>query len=159
MSIFSEWFPELGDVWAQGQITQAFTDLEEFELPDGRQLLFEGDINSDVMFYIVSGKIRVTVGGDGGEELLLNVLGPGNFVGEMGFLQGAARCAALTAEGDTRLKVLGREELRTLLVGTSPVILLLLDQLIDRLRAMSTLAAQSSTEADDVQAAIREYMG
>jgi len=146
MSVFSAWFPELGDAGAQQQVAQALQEIEEFELPDGRQLLFEGDINSDVMFYIVRGKIRVTVGSDKG-EILLSLLGPGNFIGEMGFMQGTARCAALTAEGDTTLKVIARENVQDMLAGASPILLLMLDQLIDRLRVMSQRASKEDLEA------------
>ena len=142
MSIFSEWFPELGEAEARKLVTLALEDIDEFVLPNGRHLLFEGDINSDVMFYIVSGTIRVTVGSEQG-DIVLAMLGPGNFVGEMGFLQGTARCAALNAEGDTVLKVISRRDLAGMLKGVSPVVLLMLDQLIDRLRAMSLRASEA----------------
>ena len=137
MSIFAQWFPALGDAGARAQAEQAMAGLEDFLLPDGCELLFEGEINSDVMFYIVSGNIRVTVGGEHDAEVLLNTLGPGDFVGEMGFLQGEERCASLRAAGDTTLKIIGRESLPAILAGASPILLLILDQLINRLRAMA----------------------
>ena len=53
------------------------------------------------MFVIQSGAVRISKS-IGGEDKVLAVLGPGEFLGEMAILNGRPRTASATGSGPTR---------------------------------------------------------
>jgi putative ABC transport system ATP-binding protein len=68
--------------------------------------IFEQGDRSDVVYTIVSGEVSIVrVLADGGEEVL-NVLGPGQYFGELGAFLGFARTASARARTDVTLTVM-----------------------------------------------------
>src|SRR5207249_224434 len=55
---------------------------------------------SDAMYVVVSGQARAVKRTEGGDEISLNVLGPGDLFGEVGLLTEAPRMATVRASGD-----------------------------------------------------------
>ena len=147
MSIFTEWFPQLSGAAVLGKVEQGLDGLEEFKLPKGLRLVFEGDSHSDVMFYVKQGSLKVTVQ-DRDKEVTITELASGSFVGEMGFLQGRTRSATLTAYEDTVLKIITREYVARMLENASPVMLLMFDQVLDRLRSTSHISEEYLREIE-----------
>jgi ATP-binding cassette subfamily B protein len=86
--------------------------------PFGATILREGD-PSDSMFVLVAGRARVLKAGDGGQEVPLNLLGPGDVFGEAGLLSGAPRSATVRASGEVEVLRLDGSVLRAL-VRTHP---------------------------------------
>ena len=77
--------------------------------PANRPVVWLGDKGND--FYIVKhGKCLVSCPDEGGKEVQLSTLGPGNFFGEISLLDGGPRTANVRATEDTELLVLTRED-------------------------------------------------
>src|SRR5213595_967574 len=65
----------------------------------GAVIVREGE-PSDAMYVVVSGQARAVKRTEGGDEISLNVLGPGDLFGEVGLLTEAPRMATVRASGD-----------------------------------------------------------
>jgi len=84
------------------------------DLKHGDVLIREGSAD-DHLYVVVSGVLGVVKGAGLEEEVTLNAIRPGNVVGELSFLDGATRYAALVALSDTRVLGLSRADLEKLL--------------------------------------------
>ncbi|KQP17971.1 hypothetical protein ASF43_08905 [Pseudorhodoferax sp. Leaf267] len=88
-----------------------------FELQDvrgGLQVLREGD-PSDSMFFVLSGRLRVSRRNPDGSLLLYNEISAGESVGETGMILHQPRTADVTAVRDSTLAVLHRANFETVL--------------------------------------------
>lgn len=75
---------------------------ETLDVAAGETIVREGE-TPDALFIVDEGSLSVLRRGEDGREHLLAELGPGEFAGEMGFLDGAPRSASLRADVPTRL--------------------------------------------------------
>ncbi len=75
--------------------------------------VFELGTPADGLYIVVSGAVRVL--GDGGVEL--NVLGPGDFFGELSLLDGSPHGHTVVAAEDSELLVVAKERFDDLLAG------------------------------------------
>ena len=107
----------------------------------GSMILSQGAAG-DALFLIQSGQVKVGVVAEDGREVILSVLGPGNFFGEMALLDDEPRSAHVTAMEDTTLFVLRREDFRSRLMLAPELSVSLLRELSQRLRrADDTIAS------------------
>jgi CRP-like cAMP-binding protein len=74
----------------------------QIQLANDEILFFEGD-ESDGLYAILDGAVRVSVVSDEGEERILTILCAGDIVGELGLIDGGRRSARVTAARPTRL--------------------------------------------------------
>ena len=86
------------------------------ELAQGEVLVREGD-SDDHLYVVAAGGIKVVKAVGTDNEVTLNILRPGDVVGELSFLDGATRYASLIAEHGTRVLGLSRGDLESLLDG------------------------------------------
>ncbi|MCU0241584.1 MAG: Crp/Fnr family transcriptional regulator [Vicinamibacteria bacterium] len=111
--------------------------------PKDTVVFFEND-QGDSFFAIVSGRIKVTILGDDGKEVILSVLGPGDFFGEMALLDDEPRSATAIAAVDTELLCLKRVEFHGAVQRNPTIVMGLMHVLTARLRKanhqISTLA-------------------
>lgn len=84
------------------------------ELKAGEVLVREGD-SDDHLYVVVAGSLGVIKAAGTDNEITLNVMRPGDVVGELSFLDGATRFASLVAMADTRVLGLSRGDLEALL--------------------------------------------
>lgn len=68
----------------------------------GRVLFREGD-ESDAAYFVVSGRLEAVTTNAAGEERVLNEMGNGDVVGELGLIDGAPRAATVRAVRDATL--------------------------------------------------------
>jgi CRP/FNR family transcriptional regulator, cyclic AMP receptor protein len=85
--------------------------------PKNAIMVSEGD-ETDSLYVIISGRARVYVANAQGREVQLNMIGPGEYFGEV-TLDGGPRSASVMATEDCRCAVVKRSELLTL-VGKEP---------------------------------------
>jgi CRP/FNR family transcriptional regulator, cyclic AMP receptor protein len=106
-------------------------------------VFFEND-PGDSMFMVQSGRIRVTILGDDGREVILSMMGPGEFFGELALLDDEPRSATAIATEATELLCLARLDFEGLLRDNSSIMAALIRVLASRLRRanqqISTLA-------------------
>jgi CRP/FNR family transcriptional regulator, cyclic AMP receptor protein len=84
------------------------------DLKQGEVLVREGD-SDDHLYVVVSGGLGVVKAAATPNEVTLNVMRPGDVVGELSFLDGATRFASLVAMSETRVLGLSRGDLEALL--------------------------------------------
>lgn len=112
---------KLGSVRAYGKNSVILTEAE-----DGTAL-----------FVIISGKVKVCrVGNDDpGKEVILSILNPSDFFGEMALLDGLNRSASVIAMEESKLFIIQRGDFLNLLHEHPEVSITLLQELTQRLRA------------------------
>lgn len=97
-------------------------------------MIFHRDQAGDALYIVESGRIRIFVPAEGGEELTLHLLGPGDVFGEMALLDGRPRSASADAVEDTVTYTLGRDEFQGYLAATPRLGSALIEQLCGTLR-------------------------
>jgi CRP/FNR family transcriptional regulator, cyclic AMP receptor protein len=112
--------------------------LHPIELKGGQSLFRVGD-SGDAMYFIESGRIRITVTDADGREVILASLGHGDFFGEMAMLDGHGRSADATVTEDSRLAVLTRENFLNFVSSDSRIVLEMLSAVTRRLRRTDDL--------------------
>jgi CRP-like cAMP-binding protein len=86
---------------------------EEVHLPRGAVLISEGS-PTDAMYLVRSGELAITKRA-GDADVLVNVTGPGELVGELGLIHRRPRSATVSARTDATVLRIGTEALDTLL--------------------------------------------
>ena len=111
--------------------------------PKDTVVFFENE-EGDFFFTITEGRIKVTILGDDGREVILSVLGPGDFFGEMALLDNEPRSATAIAVEESELLSLHRNDFQTVLNDNKSITSALIRVLSARLRRanhqISTLA-------------------
>ena len=115
----------------------------EKHVPKNTVVINEGELG-DSLFAIVSGRVKVLIGDSDGREIILKILGPGDFFGELALIDKEPRSASVSTLENTVLKVLSHEAFEACLdkaprIATS-VMQALAKRLRDADRKISTLA-------------------
>lgn len=107
-----EIFKELRD----GDLGHLVQALHSRSYREGEVVFVEGDIGR-ALFILESGAVELTRSGTGGKPVVLYGLKPGDFFGEMALLESLPRTATATATEKTRLHLLYKSKLDSLLTG------------------------------------------
>jgi CRP/FNR family cyclic AMP-dependent transcriptional regulator len=111
--------------------------------PKDTVVFFENE-EGDFFFTILEGRIKVTILGDDGREVILSILGPGDFFGEMALLDNETRSATAIAVEESELLSLHRNDFQSVLNDNKSITSALIRVLSARLRRanhqISTLA-------------------
>lgn len=130
-----------------------FRDLEEamlerlarlsqtHRLPAG-SILFQQGEEGDALYGIAEGLVRIWVSGEGGKELTLALLEPGDVFGEVALLDGLTRSASADAVEDCLLVVVRREAFLPLLEAESALARHVIELLCERLRESTDRATE-----------------
>jgi len=105
----------------------------EREYPKNSVILFEDD-PGDALYIVSTGQVKVVLIGEDGREVILSVLGDGDFFGEMSLIDDEPRSAHVIAMRDSHLLVLRRDDFQSQLEQRPKVALELLRVLVQRLR-------------------------
>ena len=90
------------------------------EFKAGEHIVYVGVSGQE--FYIVnSGQVAVTLPNDKGQEIVLTMLNPGQFFGEIALLDGGPRTASARAEADSELLELSRDDFYAFLMQNPKV--------------------------------------
>ena len=115
--------PMVRELAARGQVRT---------FPKNAVIINEGD-RGDSLYVILSGKVKVYVSDDDGREMILDIYGPGDYVGEMA-LDGRPRSASVMTLEPTCVRWSTRDELRNAISANPDVAMALISTLIDRAR-------------------------
>ncbi len=107
------------------------------EYQPGEVLFREGEAG-EVMFVIQAGAVRISKA-IGGEDKVLAVLGPGEFLGEMAILNGRPRTATATVVEPARCLVIEARTLEQMVARNAEIALRLIKKLAKRLDSADTL--------------------
>jgi len=100
--------------------------------PKNTILFSEGD-RSDSLYVICSGKIKVTINDKEGNEVILAIIGPGEYFGEMALLDSGPRSACAITKEPTQLLIFSKNDFMDIF-SSNPIAFNLLKGLIKRLR-------------------------
>ncbi len=103
----------------------------------GTLIFSEGD-ESDGMFLIEEGKVKVFMSDESGKEMLIALLGPGEIVGEVAALDGRPRTASVAAVENTRVARIGLSEFKQFLQENADMALDIIQILTSRIRDHAT---------------------
>jgi len=122
-------------------------NIEAIEDPVVRELALRGQVRSfpkntvfinegdrgDSLFVIISGRVKVYVSDSQGREMILDIDGPGQYVGEMA-LDGRPRSASVMTLEATTCAMVTRDALKDAIVANPDLAMALIEKLIDRAR-------------------------
>ncbi|HEX4583689.1 MAG TPA: Crp/Fnr family transcriptional regulator [Burkholderiaceae bacterium] len=100
--------------------------------PKNTVFINEGD-RGDSLFVIVSGRVKVFVSDNQGREMILDIHGPGQHVGEMA-LDGRPRSASVMTLEATTCAMVTRDALKSAIIANPDLAMSLIEELIDRAR-------------------------
>lgn len=124
-------FASLGEA----ELARLAAKLGEMQFPAGAQVFAIGDANSSLQI-IREGKVKIVLPGEG-EEVVLAVLGDGDFFGELSLCDGKARSASVVAMKPTSTYVLPREAFLRFVEAYPPAAVQIMAVLASRLREQS----------------------
>lgn len=125
-----------------------FSDLSEAELqsissvtavrtyPKNTIIISEGD-NSDSLYAILSGKVKVYLSDDEGREIIINIQGAGEYFGELALLDDSPRSASVMTLEETRLAVISKSAFEECLTKHPELGLRIIRELSARLRHLT----------------------
>jgi len=115
----------------------------EKQVPKGTVVMTEGTVG-DSLFTISSGRVKVFIGDEDGREIILKILGPGDFFGEMSMIDSQPRSASVATLEPSVFKVLSHQAFAQCLERAPRIATLVMQALAKRLRdadrKISTLA-------------------
>jgi len=73
------------------------------------------DVASDYMLLVIDGEVLIETSSSGDGSVVVNILGAGHLIGEMGVLDGAPRSATCTAQTEVEVAMLTKTDLEQLI--------------------------------------------
>ncbi len=99
------------------------------------EVIFRKEDPGYILYLIVSGAVKIAVSSGEGEEIILTIMGAGQFFGELALFDEQARSADAEAIENTEVLTLQREEFLKVLESRPRVAIQLLKVLSQRIRA------------------------
>jgi CRP-like cAMP-binding protein len=121
---------------AQDEIDEIIAFAIERRYPRGATIFNKGDPGSSMMA-VLAGRCRAGNVSADGKEVTLNVMGPGEIIGEIALLDGKSRSADVVALEDTTVMVVERANFMRFVMRSETMVERLLVVLCDRLRRTS----------------------
>ena len=113
------------------------------QVTKGNVVLTEGEVG-DSLYAIISGRVKVFIGDEDGREIILKILGPGDFFGEMSLIDKQPRSASVSTLENCVFKVLSHSAFEASVEMAPRIATLVMQALAKRLRdadrKISTLA-------------------
>jgi CRP/FNR family transcriptional regulator, cyclic AMP receptor protein len=104
--------------------------------PAGHEIFAKGS-QATTMMAVLRGTVRISSISLTGKEVVLNIINPGEIVGEIALLDGGPRSGDAVATADCELLVLNRRDLMPFLENHADICLVLIKILCERLRRTS----------------------
>ncbi len=115
-------------------VLNKISDLMQVRNYAKEQMILMEEALGDSFFVISKGNVKITRLSEDGREVILAMLGEGEFFGEMSLLDGETRSANVVAIEDAEVMVLNRGEFLGLLEKYPKIAISLLEELTRRLR-------------------------
>ena len=116
---------------------EAVRDFEKVALrkrfPKNSIVFSKGD-ESDSLYIVQSGKVKAVIHDEDGKEIVLAVIGEGEYFGEMAALDGVPRSATVVTKEPTEMLVIRRNDFKNILSANPDMAFNLLAVLLQRLR-------------------------
>lgn len=117
------------------EMLDRLTSLSTTRRLDRGELLFSRGDEGDALYGVIAGLIRIWISSEGGKELILGLMEPGDIFGEIALLDGLSRTADAYAAEDSLLLVIERAQFVLLLEREGRLARHVIELLCERLRA------------------------
>lgn len=97
-------------------------------------IIFSKGDESDSLYVVCRGKVKVVIDDEQGKEIVLSVMGPGEYFGEMAAIDGVPRSATVVTQEPAELLMVRRNDFRNILSTNPAMVFNLLKVLLGRLR-------------------------
>jgi CRP/FNR family cyclic AMP-dependent transcriptional regulator len=105
-------------------------------VPRNVMLFLQGDPGTS-LYEVVSGKLKAFVDDERGNQVILNVIGPGEYFGELALIDGGPRSASVVTLTDTTLDVISQEHFQRFLEHHPEAAVAVSRALVFRIRALT----------------------
>jgi CRP/FNR family cyclic AMP-dependent transcriptional regulator len=92
---------------------------------------------TDSLYVILSGRVKVFVSGEDGREVVLNYQGPGEYFGEMSLIDHRPRAASVMTMEPSRLMIIARGDFMSCLASNPEIALNLIEPMTSRIRMLA----------------------
>jgi serine phosphatase RsbU (regulator of sigma subunit) len=128
------------------ELDRLMAELDVVHLNSGDTLFHEGD-PGEHLYVVVSGELEILMAPDTSDELILNILHEGEYLGEMSLIQpGGLRTASARARGDIVLLSMSRDQFRDLLQRHPELSATMVNVLSQRLDSTNVATFRDLTE-------------
>ena len=133
---------------ANSVIAPLFTDLPDDEYqqilnlsptktyPKNTIIISEGD-DPDSLYIVLNGKLKVYLSDDDGREIIINVLGEGEYFGEIALLDNALRSASVMTLEETKVAIISKSVFESCLADNPQLAMHIIRGLSLRLRQLT----------------------
>lgn len=119
--------------FSQDQLRALVTMISRRSAPRGSAIMLAGD-PTDSLYIVISGRLKVMMGEADGKEVILSILGPGEFFGEMGLIDDSPRSASVIAIEPCELLAVTKRAFKKCLVENFDLAMAVMRVLVRRLR-------------------------
>ena len=103
------------------------------EAPRNTKIISAGD-PTDSLYIVIYGRLKVLMSDEQGREVILSILGPGEFFGEMGLLDDSPRSASVVSLETCELLSISKDDFKRALAENFELSLTVMRGLVRRLR-------------------------
>ena len=118
----------------EDQLRTLKTMLSRRSASRGSVIMAEGD-RTDFLYVVITGRVKVMMGEADGKEVILGILGQGEFFGEMGLIDDGPRSASVVAIEPCELLQLTRQDFRRCMAESYDTAMAVMRVLVRRLRS------------------------
>lgn len=116
------------------ELDRVASSLRVKRYPRGSVIVSQGD-DTDTMYVIVAGRAKVCISDDEGKEVIVSLLGPGDYFGEMSLVDDHPRSASIETLEPAELVVISQDEFKASLARNFDMCLAFMRCLVGRLRS------------------------
>jgi CRP/FNR family cyclic AMP-dependent transcriptional regulator len=118
---------------SDAELAQISAEASLRQFPKNKVIMSEGE-KSDSLYTIVAGKVKVLISDEEGKEIILSILGPGEFFGEMALFDNQPRSATVITMEASTFNVIAQADFMRCVAGNPQIAKHLLQALARRLR-------------------------
>jgi len=119
--------------FSEDQLKMLVAAVNRRNVPRGTIVIVEGD-PTDSLYLIISGRLKVMMSDAEGKEVILAMLGPGEFFGEMGLIDDSPRSATVMTVEPCELITLAKKDFKKFLAEHFDMTMTVMRGLVRRLR-------------------------
>ncbi|MDH5445637.1 MAG: Crp/Fnr family transcriptional regulator [Gammaproteobacteria bacterium] len=128
MHLFSELNPSDSDILTQHSTTRTY--------PANSILINEGD-DTDSLYVVLQGEVKVYASDENGKEVILNILGPGEYFGELALVDNEPRSASVKTIQPTKVMIIAKAEFKKVLADNPDMAFNMIQSLAKQVRDLT----------------------
>lgn len=119
--------------FSDAQVSQLLTGMQHRSYPRNSFILRAGE-ETDALYIVLSGRVKVLIPDEEGHEVILSIIGPQEYFGEMGLLDDQARSASVETLEPCEMLRLTKAGFTSVLKDNFELAMLIIQNLVKRLR-------------------------